>query len=217
MFETSLQAQFPIPMAVSISFGLAVATLLVLIVIPALLNIHERIAERLNFSGRTAGFYFKDLAQAVQIGLIIIGSELMTGKRRDGHMAFAIEALAARHLELGWATYLGATTRRASRTRFAMRWTAGDLVFSFGGIGATPDDHTRACAADAAGVALKRHDEAAAIIEGRFGDDAYPQRIHMAHLPEGATLADPESVNRIAGFSLGHVHFVPDSRRWAGQ
>ena len=54
MFETSLQAQFLIPMAVSISFGLAVATLLVLIVIPALLNIHERIAERLNFSGRTA-------------------------------------------------------------------------------------------------------------------------------------------------------------------
>ena len=54
MFETSLQAQFLIPMAVSISFGLAVATLLVLIVIPALLNIHERIAERLNFSSRTA-------------------------------------------------------------------------------------------------------------------------------------------------------------------
>ena len=54
MFETSLQAQFLIPMAVSISFGLAVATLLVLIVIPALLNIHELIAERLNFSGRTA-------------------------------------------------------------------------------------------------------------------------------------------------------------------
>ena len=81
-------------------------------------------------------------------------------------------------------------------------------MFSFGGIGATPDDHTRACAADAAGVALKRHDEAAAIIEERFGDDAYPQRIHMAHLPEGATLI-PNPVNRIAGFSLGHVHFVP--------
>ena len=54
LMEKSVQAQFLIPMAVSISFGLAVATLLVLIVIPALLNIHERIAERLNFSGRTA-------------------------------------------------------------------------------------------------------------------------------------------------------------------
>ena len=46
MFETSLQAQFLIPMAVSISFGLGFATLLVLLVIPALLDIHERIAER---------------------------------------------------------------------------------------------------------------------------------------------------------------------------
>ena len=83
-----------------------------------------------------------------------------------------------------------------------------DIVFCCGGIGATPDDHTRACAARAAGVPLSRHPEAAAIIEERFGADAYPQRIHMAHLPEGCTLI-PNPVNRIAGFSLGHHHFVP--------
>jgi multidrug efflux pump subunit AcrB len=47
LFETSLQAQFLIPMAVSISFGLAFATLLVLLVIPALLTVHEQAAERL--------------------------------------------------------------------------------------------------------------------------------------------------------------------------
>jgi multidrug efflux pump subunit AcrB len=44
LFETSLQAQFLIPMAVSISFGLAFATLLVLFFIPALLAVHENIA-----------------------------------------------------------------------------------------------------------------------------------------------------------------------------
>lgn len=42
LFETSLQAQFLIPMAVSICFGLAIATLLVLIVIPCLLLLIER-------------------------------------------------------------------------------------------------------------------------------------------------------------------------------
>ncbi|UZE95434.1 efflux RND transporter permease subunit [Alkalimarinus alittae] len=41
LFETSLQAQFLIPMAVSISFGLAFATLLVLIVIPVILSLIE--------------------------------------------------------------------------------------------------------------------------------------------------------------------------------
>ncbi len=41
LFESSLQAQFLIPMAISITYGLAFATLLILIVIPALLSIYE--------------------------------------------------------------------------------------------------------------------------------------------------------------------------------
>ena len=52
MFETSRQAQFLIPMAVTISYGLAVATLLVLLVVPSLLCIHESIALR---PGRSSG------------------------------------------------------------------------------------------------------------------------------------------------------------------
>ena len=43
LFETSLQAQFLIPMAITIVFGLAVATLIVLVLIPALLVIDEDI------------------------------------------------------------------------------------------------------------------------------------------------------------------------------
>lgn len=46
MFETSVQAQFLIPMAVSIAFGLAFATLLVLLLVPALLTVHEAVATR---------------------------------------------------------------------------------------------------------------------------------------------------------------------------
>ena len=41
LFETSRQAQFLIPMAVSIAFGLAFATMLILLVIPAMLSIYE--------------------------------------------------------------------------------------------------------------------------------------------------------------------------------
>ena len=41
LFETSRQAQFLIPMAVSIAFGLAFATVLILLVIPAMLSIYE--------------------------------------------------------------------------------------------------------------------------------------------------------------------------------
>ena len=41
IFETSLQAQFLIPMAITIVFGLMVATVLVLIVVPALIAIQS--------------------------------------------------------------------------------------------------------------------------------------------------------------------------------
>jgi multidrug efflux pump subunit AcrB len=46
LFETSLQAQFLIPMAVSISFGLAYATVLILFVIPSLISIIEEFKEK---------------------------------------------------------------------------------------------------------------------------------------------------------------------------
>ncbi|HEY5700551.1 MAG TPA: molybdopterin-binding protein [Gammaproteobacteria bacterium] len=140
-------------------------------------------------------------------GLIIIGSELLSGKRRDGHFAFAVEALAQRGLELDWCQYLGDDPVRITAL-LRRTLSSDDVVFCFGGIGATPDDYTRRCAADAAGLALARHPEAAAVIEARFGDAAYPQRIHMAHLPEGCELI-PNPVNQIAGFSIGDHHFVP--------
>lgn len=143
----------------------------------------------------------------MNIGLIIIGTELLTGKRQDSHFAHIVEALAHRSLELSWCHYIGDDEEVLTRElRFVMDGDA--IVLCCGGIGATPDDHTRASAARAAGVALVRHPEAAAIIEERFGESAYPQRIHMAHLPRGCTLI-PNPVNQIAGFSLAKLHFVP--------
>jgi len=141
------------------------------------------------------------------VGLVIVGTELLTGKRRDGHFTHAVEALGKRGLALAWCHYVGDDPDGIVRTLEFAR-ASGDIVLCFGGIGATPDDHTRAAAARAAGVALVRHPEAAAIIEERFGEAAYPQRIHMAHLPEGCTLI-PNPINQIAGFSLGTLHFVP--------
>ncbi len=143
----------------------------------------------------------------VNFGLMVIGSELLLGKRRDGHFAYTVEALARLGHELGWCQYIGDHPDRIT-TALRRSMEDRDIVFCFGGIGATPDDHTRACAADAAEVKLIKHPEAAAIIEARFGKDAYPQRIHMAHLPEGCTLI-PNPVNQIAGFSVGDHHFVP--------
>lgn len=52
LFETSLQAQFLIPMAVSIAFGLMFATLLILLLIPVILSFYESLVNKLSHSPR---------------------------------------------------------------------------------------------------------------------------------------------------------------------
>lgn len=143
----------------------------------------------------------------MKFGAFIIGDEILVGKRQDKHFTFAIAALAKRGLRLAWAQYLGDEPERITGA-LRRSFDSGDAVFSFGGIGATPDDHTRQCAAAAAGVALRLHPEAEREIRGRFGGDVTPQRLAMGEFPEGCAII-PNPVNRIPGFSLREHHFVP--------
>lgn len=143
----------------------------------------------------------------MRIGLLVIGDEILRGKRQDKHFPWVIERLAARGLELGYARFLGddeAVIAEAMRDARA----SGDLLLSCGGIGATPDDRTRQAAAMAHDLPLVRHPEAEALILAEYGDRARPNRVLMADFPRGARLI-PNPVNRVAGFSLGHLHCVP--------
>jgi len=136
-----------------------------------------------------------------------------------------IELLAERGLSLAWARFIGDDRERitdALRDAFASR----DVVFSCGGIGATPDDHTRQCAAAALKVDLALHPEASELIEqrmrdvaaekGEIHDPARPDNVHrlnMGVFPVGARII-PNPYNKIPGFSCdgpggGSVHFVP--------
>ena len=141
------------------------------------------------------------------IGALIIGDEILSGKRQDKHFAKAIELLGARGLELSWAQYLGDDPDRITAT-LARTFASADIVFSFGGIGATPDDHTRQCAAAALGRRIARHPEAMKELEARFGKDVSPQRAMMAEFPEGAEVV-PNPFNRICGFSVNAHFFFP--------
>ena len=117
-------------------------------------------------------------------------------------MAKAIEALASRGLELSWGHYLG--DDRALITATIKRTLAmPDVVFSFGGIGATPDDHTRQCAAAAAGVDLKLHPDAeaetawhgeVAVVDSRSTRAAHGGRIAVDDRIESRVVGDEEEV-----------------------
>ena len=143
----------------------------------------------------------------MKVGLILIGDELLSGLRQDKHVSHVRQLLNQRGLPLSWIRIVGDDWNLLTST-LRETLSSDDIVFSFGGIGATPDDLTRQAAAAASGHELTRHPEAVALIEQRFGAEAYPNRIRMAELPEGASLL-PNPVNQIPGFRLQQHHFVP--------
>jgi molybdopterin-biosynthesis enzyme MoeA-like protein len=146
-------------------------------------------------------------ARSWAFGLIVVGDEVLNGSRGDKHLAHFKAVVRDRGHELAWHWILPDEPRAlVDHLRFSMSRT--DPVFVCGGIGATPDDHTRACAAEASGSPLVRHPEAQALIEARFGAEAHPFRILMADLPAGCELI-PNPYNRIPGFSVRRHFFLP--------
>jgi molybdopterin-biosynthesis enzyme MoeA-like protein len=146
-------------------------------------------------------------AAPLAFGLIVVADEVLSGGRSDAHLPHFKALLQARGHGLAWHWLLPDDPRTLTdHLRFSL--SRPEPVFCCGGIGATPDDHTRTCAAAAAGLPLTRHPRAAALIEGRFGEDAYPHRILMADLPEGCDLIH-NPFNRIPGFRVGGHHFLP--------
>jgi molybdopterin-biosynthesis enzyme MoeA-like protein len=160
-------------------------------------------------------------AQNTMIGLIIIGDEILSGRREDKHLVKAIQLLGERGMAVSWVRYVGDEPDRITADlKHALE--SGDLVFSFGGIGATPDDHTRACAAHAMGVEMALHPDARDLILDRCREMAQQEgvpfeadsadtlrRLNMGVFPVGADII-PNPYNRIPGFSLqGRVHFLP--------
>ena len=155
------------------------------------------------------------------IGLIIIGDEILSGRRQDKHLSKAIELLGERGLAVRWARYVGDDPARITAD-LRHAFDSGDVVFSFGGIGATPDDHTRACAAAALGRPLALHPQARDLILQRCQEmveqDGKPfepdsadtqRRLQMGVFPQGAEII-PNPYNRIPGFTVhGRVHFLP--------
>lgn len=148
---------------------------------------------------------------APHFGLIIIGDEILSGKRADKHLPKVIELLKARGLQLDYAEYVGDAPERITAS-LKRAFACGDVVFATGGIGATPDDHTRQCAAKALGVALALHPQAAALITERMREIAQKQgtvyvpddpdnmhRLNMGVFPVGAQII-PNPYNKIAGF-----------------
>ena len=157
---------------------------------------------------------------ARRFGLIVIGDEILSGRRQDKHMATLIDLLNKRDLSLAWAKYVADDPEQITAT-LKESFASGDVVFSTGGIGATPDDHTRQCAALALGTKTELHPSAQELIAGRIqsmaegdpikSDLNTPENQHrfkMGEFPIGSEII-PNPYNQIPGFRIKEHHFVP--------
>jgi len=144
---------------------------------------------------------------AAAFGLIIVGSEILDGRIRDSHFEATRELLHARSLRLRYVQVLPDDPRVIEEQ---LRWAMAnpEPFFCCGGIGSTPDDHTRGCAARVAGVGLALHPEGVAILREVFRERATPARMKLVEFPEGCTLV-PNPYNRIPGFAIGNGFFLP--------
>lgn len=157
---------------------------------------------------------------ASQVKLLIIGDEILSGRRQDKHFSKAIELLSQRGMQLAGAEFVpdDRDTIAAVLTR---TFASGGVVFCCGGIGATPDDQTRQAAAQALGLKLELHPEAARLIAERCADNARrgsgsadmslpenQQRLQMGVFPKGAEIV-PNPFNKIPGFFIHNHTFMP--------
>ncbi len=141
------------------------------------------------------------------IALVLVGDELLSGRRRDKHLPHFAAVFAARGLSLRQVWIIGDGRADVARVLGDAR-ALGCPFICCGGIGATPDDQTRQAAAQAFERPLRIHPDGQTLLESLYGERTYPHRIRMVEFPEGAELI-PNPVNQVPGFALGDGYFLP--------
>jgi len=157
---------------------------------------------------------------SVTAAILVIGDEILSGRRQDKHFSRLIELLQERGLRLHAAEFISDDEDDIVEC-LGRSFATSDIVFCCGGIGATPDDRTRQAAARALGVPLALHPEAARLIGERCAEMAAKgqgsadmstpenqQRLQMGVFPVGSEII-PNSYNKIPGFFIHDHSFMP--------
>ena len=141
---------------------------------------------------------------------LIIGTEILNRRRQDKHFDFLTQELLNRGHKLSGSFIIEDDPALIVQTIRFIASQPHAVLFSFGGIGSTPDDHTRKCASIALrDGTLHTHEEAYRIIEDRIRtldipNGRYP--LLMAELPKGAKLLE-NPVNQMPAFWLDDRYF----------
>jgi molybdenum cofactor synthesis domain-containing protein len=171
----------------------------------SLLFRHRRASARL---AETCGEGIAIVTSPTTAAVIIIGSEVLSGRTQDANLQFLAQRLAILGIRLDETRIVRDVEDDIVAALDALR-SRCDYVFTTGGIGPTHDDITAAAVARAFGVLLRRNDDAARRLRVHYGDAAISEaRLKMADVPVGATLLD-NPVSAAPGFRIGNVFVLP--------
>lgn len=138
---------------------------------------------------------------------VIIGSEILNRRRDDKHFDYLTKALGQKGFTL-FASFIIKDDKTLIESIYSLiKNDPKAMMFSFGGIGSTPDDLTRQlCANVFSDSKLYRHPQFEKDIIDRLGERAYPHPITMSDLPKDAGLLF-NPVNNMSGFYLQERYF----------
>ena len=138
---------------------------------------------------------------------LIIGTEILNGRREDKHFNFLRDELKKYGHEL-FTSFIIKDDEKLIKNCFELiKADKESVLFSFGGIGSTPDDLTRELSAEVfTSQPLITHKQFKQDIIDRFHEDAYPNRILMADLPKNSSLLF-NPINNMSGYSLNSKYF----------
>jgi len=141
---------------------------------------------------------------------VIIGTEILNNRRTDKHFKFIQQELAKYGHELFASFIIKDDKGLISNTYEMIQKDTKAIIFSFGGIGSTPDDLTREISSKVfRNEKVTPHKKFLSDIIQRFKEKAYPHRVHMADLPPNSDLIF-NPINNMSGFSLDNrFFFVP--------
>ena len=142
---------------------------------------------------------------------VIIGTELLNGRRVDGHFEYVNNQL----LKRGWvqkASFVIKDEPEFIENVFKLiKQDSKSVMFCFGGIGSTPDDYTRVCAANVfSDGKMALHKQSLDTMACHIGKQNLTSHHRaMANLPVGSKLLH-NVINNISGFYLqDRFFFMP--------
>ena len=138
---------------------------------------------------------------------VIIGTEILNGRREDKHFNFLKEELNKRGYVLSGSFIIKDDKELMKKTFEMIKSIPNSKMFCFGGIGSTPDDFTREISAEVFSDSMEFNEEFKKLLTNRFTKEELPTRINMAYWPKNAKPLRDNPINGFYGYYIDDRFF----------